>query len=86
MPESWEWFRLNEGMLKLNDGTHHSPKNFEKGEYKYVTAKNIKPYGVELSNITYVTKEVHEEIYQRCNPEYGDILYIKDGAKKEQLR
>jgi type I restriction enzyme S subunit len=27
-----------------------------------------------------VTKEVHEEIYRRCDPEKGDILYIKDGA------
>ena len=30
--------------------------------------------------ITYVSKEVHDEIYARCNPEKGDILYIKDGA------
>ena len=44
------------------------------------TAKNIKPNGIDLSNITYVDRNVHEEIYSRCNPEYGDILYIKDGA------
>lgn len=33
-----------------------------------------------MDNITYVSKEVHDEIYARCNPEKGDILYIKDGA------
>src|SRR5690606_455310 len=36
--------------------------------------------GVLLSNATYVNKEVHEEIFARCDPEFGDILYIKDGA------
>ena len=46
----------------------------------YVTAKNIKKDGIDLSNISYVTEEVHREIYNRCNPEKGDILYIKDGA------
>ena len=46
----------------------------------YVTAKNIKRAGLDLSNITYVDKDVHREIYARCNPEKGDILYIKDGA------
>ena len=41
---------------------------------------NIKSKGVKLSNITYVTEEAHKEIYARCNPELGDLLYIKDGA------
>ena len=46
----------------------------------YVTAKNIKEYGVDLSNITYVSKEVHDEIFARCDVRSGDVLYIKDGA------
>ena len=65
---------------KLTDGTHNSPKSYPSGEYMYVTAKNIKRAGLDLSNITYVDKDVHREIYARCNPEKGDILYIKDGA------
>lgn len=46
----------------------------------YITAKNIKQNGLDLSNVTYVSEKVHKPIYQRCNPEFGDILYIKDGA------
>jgi type I restriction enzyme S subunit len=80
LPEKWEWARLGNTLFKLTDGTHHSPTNMESGEYKYVTAKNIKNDGIQLSNITYVTKEVHGEIFSRCNPEKGDLLYIKDGA------
>ncbi|MFR3454642.1 MAG: restriction endonuclease subunit S [Coprococcus eutactus] len=80
VPEGWEWVRLVSICLKVTDGTHHSPDNFPTGEYKYITAKNIKLNGIVLDDITYVTAEVHKEIFARCNPEFGDILYIKDGA------
>jgi len=80
LPEGWEWARLGKALKKITDGKHHSPPNSEQGEYLYISAKNIKPEGLLLSNVTYVTKEIHKEIYSRCDPEYGDILYIKDGA------
>lgn len=76
----WKKKTLKEVCLKLNDGTHFSPESFETGEYKYVTAKNIKLSGFDFSNITYVPEEVHRPIYERCNPELGDVLYIKDGV------
>ena len=80
IPASWSWVRLPRVLEKLTDGTHHSPLNGPSGDYKYVTAKNIKTDGVLLDNITYVNKDVHKEIYSRCDPSYGDVLYIKDGA------
>ena len=80
LPQEWVWVNITEVTSKITDGTHNSPVNLPIGDYKYVTAKNIKTSGVVLDNITYVSKEVHDEIYARCNPEKGDILYIKDGA------
>lgn len=80
IPESWEWVRLGTALRKITDGTHHSPPNGEVGDFLYISAKNIKDDGVMLSNATYVSKEVHEEIYSRCDPELGDVLYVKDGA------
>lgn len=80
LPKGWEWVRLGDLCLKITDGTHHSPANFASGDFMYVTAKNIKQSGVILDDITFVSTDVHQEIYNRCNPEYGDILYIKDGA------
>ena len=56
IPESWCWCRLSSLATKITDGTHHSPPNTERGEYKYITAKNIKNTGISLSNITYVSK------------------------------
>lgn len=80
LPLGWSWVRLGDILTKLTDGTHHSPANGPEGEFKYITAKNIKDEGVSLADVTFVSREVHEEIYARCNPERGDILYIKDGA------
>ena len=44
-PLGWEKKMLKTVCVKLNDGTHFSPESFEEGEYKYVTAKNIKESG-----------------------------------------
>ena len=80
IPQGWEWCRVTDVMLKITDGTHRSPTNTDNGDFMYITAKNIKEDGISLANITFVSKDVHDEIYSRCNPEYGDLLYIKDGA------
>ena len=80
VPTSWIWGRLGDLTLKITDGTHHSPSNTAVGDFKYISAKNIKPWGIDLREVTYVTSEVHQEIFSRCDPEEGDVLYIKDGA------
>jgi type I restriction enzyme, S subunit len=77
--KDWEHVNLGE-ICKITDGTHFSPKNSDKGEYMYITAKNIKPYRIDLTNITYISEKDHKEIYSRCSVKKGDILYIKDGA------
>ncbi len=80
LPHGWEWVRLGSAAKKITDGTHHSPANFPTGDHLYLSAKNIKPWGIDLSSATYVPKHIHDEIYARCDPELGDVLYIKDGA------
>ena len=83
LPDGWVWSDLKSVCRKITDGTHHSPSKevqTAEGEYKYVTAKNIKEHGIILDKITYLPEEVHRPIYERCNPEQGDVLYIKDGV------
>ena len=77
--KGWEVKKLGEVCEKITDGTHNSPINTERGDFMYITAKNIKKDGIILDNITYVSADVHKSIYERCNPQYGDVLYIKDG-------
>lgn len=76
----WEVKKLGDVCSQITDGTHNSPINTKDGEFKYITAKNIKKEGIVLDNITYVDADTHHSIYSRCNPKYGDILYIKDGV------
>lgn len=80
LPFNWVWVDLDTVCEKITDGTHHSPKSYPSGDYMYITAKNIKKQGILLDNVTYVSKEVHQEIYNRCDVKKGDVLYIKDGA------
>lgn len=77
---SWQDYQLKDICEKITDGTHNSPINTDLGDYMYITAKNIKEEGIDLSKITYVSSDIHEKIYARCNVEFGDVLYIKDGA------
>jgi type I restriction enzyme M protein len=72
--------RLGEACERIMDGTHFSPKSTEQGEFRYITAKNIKEWGLALDDVTYLTKADHDEIYRRCPVKKGDVLYIKDGA------
>lgn len=78
--KSWANATLDQVCSLVTDGTHHSPLNLPLGAYRYVTAKNIRPWGLDLSDITYVDEAIHQEIYARCPVEYGDVLYIKDGV------
>src|ERR1035437_2832951 len=80
LPLGWAKASLGDSCLLITDGTHHSPKNDSEGEFRYITAKNIKLYGLDLTNVTYVNADTHAQIYRRCPPKKGDILYIKDGA------
>ena len=78
--DGWKTKTLDEVCSKITDGTHNSPPNTAQGEFKYITAKNIKPWGLDLTDISFVSADTHRDIFSRCNPCKGDVLYIKDGA------
>jgi type I restriction enzyme, S subunit len=79
IPEDWDVKLGSEVFIKIQDGTHFSPKTGG-NDYLYVTSKNIK-YGVfDLTNVEHIDEKQHEIIYKRCDVKYGDILLTKDGA------
>ncbi|MFO0836920.1 MAG: restriction endonuclease subunit S [Phycisphaerae bacterium] len=83
VPSHWRTELLDDLCDKITDGTHHSPSETDQtqhGDFAYVTAKNIKEAGIDLSRITYLPARIHNPIFERCNPEKGDVLYIKDGV------
>ena len=82
--EGWVEKKLEDVCHKITDGTHHSPqKQFSEpgpGRFLYITSKNIRNNYMDLSNVTYVEKAFHDEVYARCRPNLGDVLLTKDGA------
>ena len=59
----WSRYKIAEVTEYLVDGTHFSPKTTE-GEFKYITSKNIRNDGLDLTNISYISKDEHEKIYK----------------------
>ncbi len=78
-PKEWEKKDLKTICSKITDGTHDTPERLNSG-VKFITGKHIRPFFIDFDNSDYVTEEVHKEIFLRCNPELGDVLYTNIGA------
>ncbi len=82
--EGWVERKFEDVCHKITDGTHHSPqKQFsERGpeRFPYITSKNIRNNYMDLSNVAYIERAFHDEVYARCQPRLGDVLLTKDGA------
>jgi type I restriction enzyme S subunit len=79
-PHKWPKSTLGLVCQKLTDGTHFSPPPTDAG-VPYITAKHLRKHGLDFDrDPTYISPENHREIYARCDPKPGDVLYIKDGV------
>jgi type I restriction enzyme S subunit len=80
----WVEKTLEDVCNKITDGTHHSPQTQfaerARGRFPYITSKNIRNNYIDLSNVAYIEKAFHDEVYTRCHPSLGDVLLTKDGA------
>ncbi|WP_026339968.1 restriction endonuclease subunit S [Amphritea japonica] len=79
IPEEWLIKTARDIFIKIQDGTHFSPK-IGGNDYLYVTSKNIRPGKLDLSSAEYIDEKQHKSIYKRCDVRKGDILLTKDGA------
>ncbi len=73
IPDDWEVKTGENVFIKIQDGTHFSPK-LGGNDYLYITSKNIKYGFLDLTNVEFIDTKQHEHIYKRCNVKYGDIL------------
>ena len=82
--EGWVGKTFEDVCQKITDGTHHSPQTqFSErgpGRFPYITSKNIRNNHMDLSNVAYIERAFHDEVYARCQPSLGDVLLTKDGA------
>lgn len=78
IPEDWVVLSLNDACIKIQDGTHFSPR-IGGSQYKYITSKNIGRGTLNLNNVDLISEEEHKKIYKRCDVKERDILLTKDG-------
>jgi type I restriction enzyme S subunit len=83
LPEEWVFVGLGVSCDKIQDGTHFSPSQESQkpsGTFPYVTAKNVRPWGMDLESLTFLEEADHRPIYERCDTRKGDVLLVKDGV------
>ena len=76
----WKQTNIKSICSKITDGEHGSVPRVEAG-HPFLNAKHIRQDGsIDWKTITYISDEIHQKIYKRCNPEPGDILMTTTGT------
>lgn len=79
IPETWKWVRIGSLLHKLVDGTHRTPKYTTSG-IPFVSVRNMSNGILSLEDTKFISAEEHRELWNRCNPQRGDILLSKVGT------
>ena len=82
LPEGWKWESLEKlCSIPITDGTHQTPtySDSESG-ISFISSKDVTKEFIDWSNIKYITKELHSELYKRVAPQIDDILLAKNGT------
>lgn len=79
IPQNWLWVKLEDICLKITDGTHSTPKYTNFG-IPFISVKDVSSGYIDFSNTKFISKEEHDKLFERCNPEFGDLLITKVGT------
>ena len=81
LPNGWTWSMLGQLCYRVADGPHFSPQYVPAGEgVPFLSTRNVRPDGFDLSSMKYVSRHDHEEFCKRIRPEENDIIYTKGGT------
>tara|TARA_Y100001970_G_scaffold291019_1_gene426721 strand:+ start:2108 stop:3580 length:1473 start_codon:yes stop_codon:yes gene_type:complete len=79
LPSGWEWCRLINICNLITDGTHHTP-TYQSFGVPFLSVKDISKGQIDFSNTRYISETEHDNLIQRCNPEFEDVLLTKVGT------
>ncbi len=81
--DSWVEKKLQEVCIKeITDGTHKTPTYVdEKTGIPFISGKDVSNEIIDWSDLRYIPKALHEELYARLAPQIDDILLSKNGAR-----
>jgi len=74
----WPLMKMKDVCTKVTDGTHDTPTPTETG-IPFVLGRHIRDRIIDFDNADYLPKNIHDEVYKRCNPEYGDVILVHIG-------
>lgn len=81
VPMGWKWSMLGQLCYQVSDGPHFSPQYVPPDNgVPFLSTRNVRLDGFDLSSIKYVSRADHEEFCKRIKPEPNDILYTKGGT------
>lgn len=81
IPKQWAFFRNEDYLFEVKDGTHDTPKYQDAG-IPFVTQKNIREAGLDFSNVQFISEQDHIKFYQRSNVAKNDILISMIGHNR----
>ncbi|HLO86290.1 MAG TPA: restriction endonuclease subunit S [Nostocaceae cyanobacterium] len=77
--KDWDVKVLNSLASKIIDGTHFTPTYVEDG-IPFLRVTDIQTSQINFERVKRITVREHIFLTKRCNPEFGDILYSKNGT------
>lgn len=67
---------------QIKDGTHQTPQYTDDivNGFKFLSSKDVTSGRIDWTNIKYIPKELHDELYSHISPKKGDLLLAKNGT------
>jgi type I restriction enzyme S subunit len=79
IPEKWDVVKIKYVTNQVVDGTHFTPNYIDSG-VPFLRVTDIQSEVIDLDKVKFISKEEHEILVKRCNPQKGDILLSKNGT------
>jgi type I restriction enzyme S subunit len=80
LPSEWGWCRLADVCLDIVDCPHSTPELVEDGPYLMARTSDILTGVFRADQARRVSEGTYRERTRRVEPEYGDLLYSREGT------
>lgn len=81
MKTNWRTTKLIDVCNQITDGSHFSPKTFDRGLFPYITVRDIENDTIDFTNCKHISNEDYQKLLKNgCKPNKGDLLFSKDGT------
>jgi len=81
IPKEWEVVNLEGACVEITDGSHWSPKQVERSEYRIATVANLRETYIDIDSCKFISEEDYKCLVKEGDvPRKDDMLFSKDGT------